>query len=467
MITSLKKIKIEYPWIANSHLYNEIIKDIKFDYDLTSEEEKLEFEEQIDEEFEYNVCDKKISDLNKLFDVIHYWGVYSIPIEILDTINGPDRCFVSDTLLDIVKNVEDTVFIRKFIRFISASVDEKSFCEKMAGYGYIDMLEWGILKLFPLNDRTTVMAINNGQFEMLKYLHAKNIPIHPESVSTAIIEGHLNIVKWMYDKNFAHRVDILVQMEEAFMSGNEKMVDFIFDEYQKTRALSVQMYRRLIAYRFRKPLLQGYKLLYKKGIFPDREILFEVILDTEIETLKWLCDEGYIVDIHMMNTAIKHGIVKSVEFLYSKGIIPNEQSFNLSLGYLKVMKFLYNIGCRPNENIIINIIREELETNIETIDFIKHKIENLIKLGYRKDEHAVELLLSKENGDDAIWLLNHDFPYTKSDVKTSIELDYVNVLKEFVKRGYELKSSDLDLALEFGPSECSEYLYSKGIEPSY
>ena len=165
-----------------------------------------------------------------------------------------------------------------------------------------------------------------------------------------------------------------------------------------------------------------------------------------------------------MNEAIEIGNIDSVKFLFSQGIIPDEDSFTFSLDNLKMMKYLHSINCRANEDIIHNLIENQLESMEGTIIDMERKLLNLIKLGYRKDDEAIDMLFNEEeNEDEIIWLVDNDFHSNENHVKNAIMYDYNKLLEKFVKKGYKLKSSDLDYAKEYDSIKCIKYLTSKKL----
>ena len=170
---SLNQIKENYSWIANSSHFNELMEEI----------EKLSDDEREDEmnvEYNYPIYDKSKS-LEELFYTINYWGVYDIPFYILDRLKEEDPCILADLLLSLITDLSLKLFVEKYIRFTVALRDEETFCEKMAKYGYLDMLEWGLIKykeltnlLYTLSNIATEAA-GNGHIHILEWLYQNHL----------------------------------------------------------------------------------------------------------------------------------------------------------------------------------------------------------------------------------------------------------------------------------------------------
>ena len=441
MLISLNKIRKDYNWILNSSHFDELIEDAE-------EDEKNDL---MNLKYDYPVCNE-LSDLDQIFRVLNYWGVYEIPFSILNRFDEEDPCVLTDFLMNLLTDLSLKLYIQKYIRFVSALKEHGTFCNNMGRYGYLDMLKWGIVeKKFSLHEVSTQASIN-GHVHILEWLHKNNYKFDQNIFYETVKHGQYKSTLWLYNHNMitGHKKII---MGFALKSDNIELINFIYSSFSKEIGTDLDVSITKTS----KP--ETFDWLCGKGFIPTKSTLDSAARYGSVEMIEWCLNKGIRADNRTYDSAIGSRIVDNVKILIDNNIQPNNDNFysSLVIGNIEIMELLYEEGCRFDDT--IDSIFNEHDININTIKWMfDHE--------YVPKENVINEAMYRESIESIEWMLDNNFPFYEDElVESSIDSDEIEKAKLLYDLGYKFKSENYVNAGLNGNLDMMDFLYGIGVEP--
>mgnify|MGYP001064333962 FL=1 len=174
----------------------------------------------------------------------------------------------------------------------------------------IEVLEWVVGHVCPLDVLIRTEAIKRGHLEMLKWLIAHGCPEDEESdCNIAASHGQFEILKWLRKEGFPwrHEEDICLI---AISSGHWEMLKWLIEQGCTW------------------PVARGTFTLAKSA--------------NNVDILNWAKDEGYLADMKVVrNTALKEGNIVVLQWYHQLGLPWNKKACVIAARsrQLKVLKW--------------------------------------------------------------------------------------------------------------------------------
>uniref|UniRef100_A0A6C0AE94 Uncharacterized protein n=1 Tax=viral metagenome TaxID=1070528 RepID=A0A6C0AE94_9ZZZZ len=458
--------KKKYEWLKNSELFE------TFD------------DEEDDEEIEAIYCKADENNLELLFAVIKFWGVFDYPINFFENIyNLKPFKYLKDNFDIHLKDLFD--FLLAFI-----SLESKNLMPLCCKYGFLEALKFS--ETIYAKENTYIKSLENcciyGHIELFKYLFFKScIPeevFDQSSSDTNLFEiacknGHLNIVKLIHKKAKPPKSWFNVK----FGCENFEVLKFLFEQgypYDKT----------VCALLSTKNNLKNLKYCHENNFPWDSRTLKNALINGSYECFKyaieneciWTPDNIHSYENEMVYyacTSKNQGSIKCLKFLkkigkyeLNHGEALINAAYNNNLDAIKFILENYDLSDSPDNSSIKDFVSYPFEKCIEysiqfnyfeifryCLDFYKDKINieilerDILKFALDGNMKFLNYLDEKYNFDNLIRNVNF--------LENACKSNNIECVKFFVEKGF-IRSENCML-LSFNNFEIVKYLYENNF----
>ena len=413
-------------------------------------------------------------------------------INLLEFLNSIDYKF-NNTLMSIAV-VCDNFECVKFLNKIGFKF-ENYIIPPIAKRDSADQLKYVLDNGFKWNDIYFYDFCNNSSFNLIKFL-VENKYVSGESghdmscyYERLILGGRLDIISYLFDNKFiSNKLEYLSIL--AISNGNIDILKFF---HEKGTPLTADMAKEAAI----KTNLECLRYLYDNNCIFDETVYDGAINANSEDCVKFLinikcpfgtkyylaADKGYLnlvkifekeVNIWDERLFINLASVSVNDFIVRKGgHIKN---------YLECVKYAFNNNCPWNEEVLIN----SMET--ECIESIKFLIDNgcpisddaleeaiyfdlveIVEILHKKGQDLYSILISvaieNDSEDSFLYLFSNCCFYKTDEVTKYLSVNrHLDLLKKMIKNGYEPEKDLTLLAAEDGSIDILRYLKDINFE---
>lgn len=500
--TTLKQIRVNYPWLINSEIYRELVSD-----------NQIEGEEN--EVFSAPICHIN-STIENILNIMDYWKVEIIPLEVLDNINQN-----KDKVKTHLESLTDfKIRFEKILDFINA-IDTCNYLT-IVKKGYSDIFFFFSEKVqkFDIsclihskndeiseylyqnpdkliaNDESFNLALEfSGEERLFNLLIGMNILPNDNPFYSAVKGGKLNSVLWLLNNDYSFEEDEKIDVYHAFN------YNFNLDILEKLLKRNLPRDREYFLCNY---IMSGNLEMVKylrRGVFRDGSLFPEYTWD-DIYTSR---EFPYVTDTYMY--IAKSGSFEMLKWIHEDGLELTSVSYSNILSNLNLKKVIYTsedswqgeIDFESTTDDTVKMFKYLLDNHVElsanafaealklkNFRFLEYLVELRCPLDGRIFERAVgykridllEYLLSIEcphdwrtfnhavqieNFEILNWLKEHNFKVDKESIIESIglqNLDILNFLYEYTKNK-EIFQSSLEFIASVGNIEIMMWAIEK------
>lgn len=205
-------------------------------------------------------------------------------------------------------------------------------------------LDYIIYKKHAISDRDLLIAAMHGWINILEYTVNHGLLLPYNVTYAAVAGGQINVLQWLYNKNIPFTDGLLIN---AVDWQHKNVVEWLLNhgitpKYPANVANAAALGNNVDMLNF----------LESKGILPNEFGFIEAVENGHKDAVQWLMDHNIIGEnpIRAANIAAENGDIGMLELLESRGIFPNEDGANLIVDgrYRKTVRWLAERGIYPN-----------------------------------------------------------------------------------------------------------------------
>jgi len=458
------------------------IEEILKDSELykTSKDDNIEYTDDLNyiESLEIN----EINDLYKVFDLLRYWGVKTIPWKIFDFLyknkyDGDGDDYENKNYKrykPLFKKFNDFSLLTqlKAIIFYTGQKYDEKLMSKICKFGYLNMLKWYYKKIIIVKlqkysssyfwePQYIRFAVNNGHLECVKFLSEHGCPRDHSCIDQAIAKNQLECLKYLVDNEFPILMHYVKKNSDSHHSN--PLHKYLYNN----DCITIDEFRT--KYRKYKNVDLTYELGIKKK---DMKIIRIVHINNDsfsTDLLTNCINNSFYDGLAYFNKFFKKEIEKNIIWVFYNGI----ENENIDL-----IKFIIANNYKLDKY-DVDLSDCYLDIKIKNYRFYNNLIavfkENKIEFDYGLYIFIIEngtdtgksiKLLEKMN--EVLPINNTNIPNLDYLFKTIVRTNNLKILQYFMDKIYYKHIDILKYCLEYNSDiKILKYLSNNGLELDY
>lgn len=236
---------------------------------------------------------------------------------------------------------------------LSSMPSRKMTCVDAISKGWLDIVQWGLLHGFHLNEHICAAAAFEGHFEILKWLRSQTPPCpwNEDTCAWASSGGHLEMLKWAKSQTPPCPWDMRV-FSHAAAGGHLEVLEWARTQRPSPWGFWESDVFNAAAGRGNLEILKW--TIAARGSSRGDEVCIRAAAGGHLEVLKWARKYWNVRNEKVFVAATERGHLEVMKWLWRQGCHWNEDACICAAakGYLEVLKWLRTKIFPPRWNIV-------------------------------------------------------------------------------------------------------------------